>query len=169
MPEHVRQSLSEEAARHGVAFVNVTFSAILEALRQECADYERDLLAIVDDYETYLSEEHLLDERNRWLLVFPCGTSVTENANYALYYEPQDRRLASNCRYLGVYTRKAVSYVGVIKTIVVRTPGEKGKPRFLEEVGRLSEDQKARIAKVVEVTDYYDLDSGPLRFYLPTK
>lgn len=165
LSEGVRQALFNEAAGYGITFVSLTFSSIVEALKQEYTKTERDLLAVIEDYEAYLTEARLLGDRNRFV-VFPCGTSITENAKFSLYYEPPSRRLASNCRYLGVYKQKAVKYVGVINTVAVATTGSDDSQQFIEEVGQLSGEQKGRIAEVIKSTKYYDLAAEPFRFYL---
>ncbi|HUN86785.1 MAG TPA: hypothetical protein VMU48_20560 [Terracidiphilus sp.] len=160
-----REALTAEAAEKGISFAAVTFTQITEALRAQCADFERELLSIVDDYDSYLAEEGLLEERNQWLLVFPCGTSIAENARFSLYYEPSSRPCKRNYRFIGIYNRKTVAYVGAVQTIAVTTCTE-GKINFQEEVGRLTDEQRQRISRAIEETSYYDLKAAPHRFYL---
>lgn len=163
--ESERNVLAGEAAGHGVRFAAVTFSQIVEALRAQCASHEQELLSIVEDYESYLSEEGLLEGRNQWLVVFPCGTSLAENARFGLYYEPPVRPCKRNYRFIGVYSRKAVAYVGVVEAIAVASYGD-GVLSFIEEAGRLTDDHRARVKSAFEQTPYYDLRSAPHRFYV---
>ena len=161
-----RKAMLAEAAARGIIFVNITFSQIVEALKAQCADFERELLAIVEDYETYLTEEGLLDDRNRYLLIFPCGTSIAENAKFAIYYEPPARRLKKGYRYIGVYNKKTVAYVGVVQAIAVAAFAENGTVSFTEEMGRLTDEQKERVKATVTATPYYELAANPHRYYL---
>jgi hypothetical protein len=163
--ESDRKSLAAEGADHGITFAALTFSQVVEALRAQCADFERELLSIVEDYESYLAEEGLLEERNQLLVVFPCGTSIAENARFGLYYEPPSRPCKRNYRFIGVYNRKTVAYVGMIEAIAVASYKD-GVASFTEEVGELTDDQRDRIRNVVRETPYYDLKDDPTRFYL---
>lgn len=164
--ESERKSLAVEAAAQGITFTVVTFSQVVEALRAECANFERELLSIVEDYESYLGEAKLLEERNRWQVVFPCGTSVIENARFHIYYESPDRPCKSNYRFIGVYNRKAVAYVGTVEAIAVASWNQGSISIVEEEVGRLTEGHRRRIASTIAETPYYDLRSNPVRFYL---
>jgi hypothetical protein len=159
------KALAAEAAAKGIAFAAVTFTQITEALRAQCADFERELLSIVEDYENYLAEEGLLEERNQWLVVFPCGTSIAENARFGLYYEPSSRPCKRNYRFIGVYNMKTVAYVGAVEAIAVIT-SENGKISFSEEAGHLTDNHRERITHAIEETHYYDLKDNPRRFYL---
>ncbi len=148
-----------------ITFTAVTFSQVVEALSAQCAEFETDLLAIVEDYESYLAEQGLLESRNRWLVVFPCGTSIAENAKFGVYYEPASRPCKRNSRYIGVYHQKAGAYVGTVEAIAVVSYIE-GAYIFAPEAGRLTAAQEARIKETIEATSYYDLKDSPTRFYV---
>ena len=159
-----RKALVANAAAEGIAFAAVTFSQVAEALRQQCAPHESELLAIVEDYEIYLSDERLTEEREKWLVVFPCGTSVAENVRFGLYYEPPSRP-CKRYSFIGVYNRKVVAYVGKVEAIAVATFKDSGVD-FVEEEGKLTDEHKQRIKAVVEATPYYDLRAEPNRYYI---
>ena len=163
--ESARRALTADAALQGITFAAVTFSQIVEALRAQCADFERELLSIVEDYESYLAEERLLEERNQWLVIFPCGTSITENARFGLYYEPPSRPCKRNYRFIGVYNRKTVAYVGTVDAIAVATTRD-GVISFAEEAGQLTDTHKKRITSAIEETSYYDPKAETHRFYV---
>jgi hypothetical protein len=166
--EPIARPLCEEfvsyAKKKGIRFVAATFTQILEGLREQCAEYEQDLKSFLDDYEEYLSDEQLLEGRNRWLPVFPCGVSIRENERFGLYYDPPSRPSRHNYRFIGAYDQKAVALVGRIEAVVV-TSWEKGKIDFTKEFGSLTDDHRKRIADVIRETTYYDL-TKPHRFYL---
>jgi hypothetical protein len=119
--EFDRKALTEIGASHGIIFGAVTFSQIVEALRSDCADFERELLSIVDDYDRYLGDQGLLEERNQYLVVFPCGVSVNENERFSLYYESPERPCKRNYRFIGVYKLKTVVFVGTSKRVCYGT------------------------------------------------
>jgi hypothetical protein len=112
------KALAENATAQGIAFAAVTFSQVAETLRRQCAPHESELLAIIEDYETYLADERLMEEREKWLVIFPCGTSIAENARFGLYYEPPSRP-CKRYSFIGVYNRKVVAYVGKVEAIAV--------------------------------------------------
>jgi hypothetical protein len=137
---------------------------VAEALRQQCASHESELLAIIEDYETYLADERLTEERDKWLVVFPCGTSIVENAQFGLYYEPPSRP-CKRYRFIAVYNRKVVVYVGKVEAIAVATFKENGVD-LIQEEGTLTDEHRARIRAAVEATRCYDLKAEPNRYYL---
>jgi hypothetical protein len=165
IPESERKSLATDGLLQRITFTAITFSQVVEALRAQCADFEQELLAIVDDYESYLAEEGLLEERNQRLVVFPCGTSIAENARFGLYYEPLSRPCKRNYHFISIYNLKTISYVGAVEAIAVATYGDGGFS-FTEEAGQLTDDHRTRITDAIEATPYYDLKSTPHRFYL---
>ena len=157
--------LKSLAKRSTILFATVTFSQIMDVLREECAKYEHDLLVIVEDFEQYLSEENLLEERNQLLPIFPCGTSYSENEKFSLYYEPANRPCKRNYRIIGIYARKCVSLIGEVEEIVTGS-FDGGQYVFETELGKVTNEHKARVKEVIEKTEYYDLDAIPHRYYL---
>ena len=163
--EEERNSLAAEGAAKHITFTTVTFSQLVEALRAQCADFEVDLLGIVEDYESYLAEEGLLESRNQVMVVFPCGTSIMENATFGVYYEPPSRPCKRNYRFIGVYNRKIVAFVGTVEAIAVVSYVD-GAYVFAPEAGTLTAAHQVRIKDTIEATSYYDLKNDPTRFYV---
>ena len=159
--------LQSEATNHSVQFAAVTFSEILEALRAQCTEYERELTAIVQDYHAYLAVESLLSERDRWMAIFPCGDSLNENAAYGLYYEP-DTRPAKRTTFIGIYAQKAVQFIGRVEAIAICRHVE-GRAEFEKVAGELREEHKRRFLDAVGVTKYYNLREDDHRVYFVEK
>ena len=159
------QRFRSSASAHGIRFAAVTFSQVVDALRDQCKEFEPDLLAIVDDYDEYLGEAGLLDKRNQWLVVFPCGTSIAENARFNLYYEPPERPCKRNYRFIGLYENKMVAYVGAVEAIVV-VDFDDGTMKKTYEAGHVTDDHLERIKTAVDATTYYDLKHERHRYYL---
>jgi hypothetical protein len=155
--------IHEMAAKAGIRFQAVTFAELFEALSQACAEYDVQLRAVVDDYGAYLQEEGLLHDRDNWLAVFPCGTSFEENVRFGVYYEPASRPSKSNCRYIGIYKSKLVSFIGEIRAILVDGDEE-------AEFGAANPETFNKVEEVIRNTPYYDLRNvEPHRFYLVDK
>jgi hypothetical protein len=159
-----RKALVAHAKEQQVAFAAITFLQIVEALRKCCSEFETDLRAIVDDYEEYLIDERLTMERDHKLALFLAGTSLNENIEYELYYEPSSRRRKQN-KFIGLYHQKAIVSIGQVLVIAVCTY-KQGKPFFETEEGNLGEMQQRRITEAVDGTSYYNLRASPHRFYL---
>lgn len=163
--ETVRGELIKEALAKRITFAAITFSRLVEGLEAQCADYERDLRSLLDDFRNYLAEEALLDERYKRLVIFPCGTSFDENVRFGVYYEPPSRASKAGYSFIGIYRQKAVSYVGRVDAVTVVTC-EGSKFSFEAEIGQLTPEHKARIIEAIEGTPYYDLEAEPHRFYV---
>lgn len=165
IPDSIRTVLNSDGRKSGINFAAATFSQVVEAVRGVCFDWERELISILEDYEEYLAEEELLEERNQYLVVVPCGTSLVENVRFGLYYEPVSRPCKHSYSFLGLYSKKTVAYVGAIQAIASARWTKEGV-EFSEERGNLSDDHRKRIADAMEETPYYDLKAGAHRFYL---
>lgn len=162
--ESDRKKLTLAASEQGIDFAAVTFTQLADVLRAKCADFEMELLSMIEDYEDYLAEEDLSEGRYQWLAVFPCGTSIEENARLNLYYEPSSRPCKRNYRFIGVYNNKSVAYVGAVEAIAVASY-ESGKIIFDDEAGHLTDNHRERIRSAIEQTAYYDLKAKSHRFY----
>lgn len=164
--ESEKDSHAEYAKARGVQFRATTFTEIATLLRAACADYEPTLIAIVEDYRSFLENEGLLDDRGRWMAVFPCGTSYPDNERLGLYYEPPERPSKNSCRFIGIYTQKTISLIGEPTAILV-CAFENGVVRVEErDRGQETPGMVARIKDAFEQIDYYDLKSATIRFYM---
>lgn len=164
LPQPVRAKFEALGVDHGVRFVNLTFERVAEAVKAAIRPHETDLLEIAEDFESFLGEADLLPVEERSLNVVPCGTSWNENLAFRLYYEPPSRPVKRG-RYLGLYRDKAVRLIGEVKAIAICEMAD-GQLKVIDEDGRLSEAEKARILGVAQQTTYYDLGDTPHRYYL---
>jgi hypothetical protein len=165
IPESLGEQLKKTAQAKGITFSSLTFSRLLQGLEAQCADYERDLRDVLDDFKDYLSEADLLDERHKWLVIFPCGTSFEENIRLGVYYEPPSRSSKAGYPFIGIYRQKTVSHVGQVEAVVIVTCQD-GSHSFETEHGVLTEDREKRIKAAIEQTPYYDLKTEAHRFYV---
>jgi hypothetical protein len=128
--------------------------------------YETALTAIVQDYVEYLRGENLLESRDDWLLVVPCGQSYDENKRYGLYYDGVNRPSRSGCRYLGIYNNRTVSLIGDIVAVLVCSYRDGDVIVEQKEFGEDTAERRQRIKGVIEATPYYDLKSTTQRFFV---
>ncbi len=111
-------SIRDRCNKEGIKFVALTFLDLVNALKEVCQDYEVVLQDILNDYEGYLRSENLLPDGDR-IVVVPCGTSMETNCKYKIYFEPSKRPSKFNSRFIGLYHKKRVSFVGEIHTVFV--------------------------------------------------
>jgi hypothetical protein len=156
----------EQVARSAkIAFKAITYQDLLEALNECCSDFDTQLKAMLGDFMQYLSSEKLLQDRDKWLAVFPCGISYVENERFGAYYEPASRPTKSGCKFLGIYRQKEVSLLGEIKSVLTVGNNTKGE----SELGNYGEDI-ARVQQIIAATPYYNLRADePHRYYLMDK
>lgn len=165
IPDEQDKRLREKAAENGIVFSSTTFSQLLDVLRSECETFERDLSAIIDDFEDYLSGEDLLETRNQRLPIIPCGTSFEENKRFGVYYEPAKRISKGPFRFIGIYKNKSVPLIGEIGAIAIAEWNAE-TASITAELGEINQEKRELIERVVSETDYYDLTEEPTRFYL---
>lgn len=159
------EQLRERAKQARVVFSATTYSELLGFLRRECSEYERDLVAMVDDYEAYLEETDLLGVRNRKLPIVPCRTSFNENRKYGVYYEPSSRRSKAPYRFMGLYRNKSVAMIGEVEAILV-ADWNNDLLSLSAELGAVTEERVKLIEEVIETTGYYELRGDHARYYL---
>lgn len=166
LPTKTLENLKTRAEADGVRFFSVTYLDLAAELRKLCADYEQDLIEIIEDYESFLTAEGLLANPYSRMVVFPCGTSWAENIRFGAYYEPPARPAKWHCRFLGVYRHKAVSHVGLIEAVAVCMMDGGKLLVETEEYGRLTTSHRTRIQQMIEETPYYGLASELHRYYI---
>lgn len=164
--ESEKESHAKYAKARGVQFRATTFTDIALLLRAACADYDTTLIAIIDDYRNFLESEGLLDDRGRWMAVFPCGTSYPDNERLRLYYEGAERPSKNSCRFIGIYTRKNVSLIGEPSAILVCAYNNGDISVEERDLGFETPEMLGRIKEAFEQIDYYDLKPSLMRFYM---
>jgi hypothetical protein len=111
------QLRSIQAQAKDIQVLHASFEGILEKARSCLSDHDEEMLALVDDYESFCSEMSLLPRDKYLIFVPPCRQSLEDNLKFKLYYCPAawTRRKA---KYLGFYADKAVQAIGRIAKIV---------------------------------------------------
>ena len=121
--------LSDLAKKEGVIFKAITFEELLEALQLSCAAHETELQEILDDYKKYIESVNLLPP-GEFMHAVPVGDSIKENIKFRLYYDPiyaNRIKLRPSSKFIGLYTKKCVRYVGRLNAVVAGDLNEKGE------------------------------------------
>jgi len=151
----------------GTIFIAKTFSEIVQGLKDQCADYEEELLEIIKDYEKFLIDSQLLYSKDENMVAVPCGTSYDENIKYGIYYDKEERSAKSGCLYLGIYKDKCVSAIGKIKARVICKIENDGVVLARTEYGNIDEDDKKNIKEIIMASTYYpNLKDTLHRYYI---
>jgi hypothetical protein len=154
------------ADEKGVGFAATTFADVLNAMKNVCRDHDDYLNEIISEYESCMRSEGLLGELWRWLVVFPCGTSLEANKEFSIYSEPAERNSKwQSSKFLGLYSNKKVHSVGVISTVVQAKVTDNQLLDIKLECGQLQEKHEERILSFVRAANYYDFTDST-RFYL---
>lgn len=159
-------SLSEvedafEELDEAISFAAVQFSDVIDLLIGEeglISEYEKELRALVEDYQNFCSEEGLLPDDDLMRAV-PCGTSHDDNFQYDLYYHPSSRGYRRH-QYVGIYFDKSIQGIGKLeKTVEVDVVDGELEG---EDVDGLSEEEKERILGAVQAAPKhgYSIEQG---------
>lgn len=159
--ENSLNKIDQTAEKEDIVFGAVTFSDLIDALIGEgniVSEYETDLRSIVEDYQSFCSEENLLPEDDV-LRAVPCGRTHELNAEYDLYYMPASRGYRSH-QYVGIYYDKSIRYIGKLTQEV---EVERVNGQLTGETEDLSEKQREDLHEVMDQKP--GLETG-LRFFL---
>ena len=94
-----------------VVHLNITFEGIIKAYREVLNDFDIEMHEIIDDYEGFCQDSHLLHLNKQVLLAVPCGSTHRLNIANHVYYDPAKRNY-SHFTHLGIYTAKNVKVIG---------------------------------------------------------
>jgi len=166
LTEQKHKSVRQLASKQGIQILPLTFQDVIEKSKQSFAN-EEEMLALINDYESFCSEMGLLPRDQYTLFVPPCGQSYLDNIEYRLYYHPttSNRRKA---KYLGIYYDKSVRAIGQIgKVIVCNIDHDSRKVSIPEGNEKITEDEEERIfdASVNAQKRGWDISVGH-KFYL---
>ncbi len=160
-------AIRAEATSRGIQILHTSFENIVQEARNCLSEHDEEMRGLVDDYESFCSDEDLLPKDKYTLFVPPCPQSFKENVEFELYYCPAtwSRRQA---RYLGIYAGTKVLAVGRIANIVACDVDLSGKRLTVHEATRdPTEEEKQRILGVTRKAQEHDWDvSVDRKFYL---
>ncbi len=161
------ESIRKVALARNIQVIHTSFEEIVKKAGDCLSDYDEEMRALVQDYESFLSDKGLLPTDQYTLFVPPCGLSIEINRKLQLYYCPESwsRR---NSRYLGLYAKRVVQAIGRIAKVVRCTVNLKTRSvNVVEGKEKLSLDERNRIleAALEGQKREWNLTSGH-KFYL---
>jgi hypothetical protein len=112
-----RTHLLSETNLKNLEFCTTTFAEIVGNFKSVISEYDHDLNALIDDYESYCFNENLITNINNRMMAIVSGTSFPENVEYGIYYCPEERNF-SPFSLLGLYKDKAVRAIGKVSNHV---------------------------------------------------
>lgn len=164
----VREELIRKSKEAKIVFISITFMDLIQSLRNVCKDHEDNLTEVLDDYESYLEDENLL-QVGEVLSAFACGISLSENLQYQLYFQPSGWPSKARSKFIGLYGNKTISHVAEISSVVVGYYSNEKDMFIVEKIekGELSEAEECRIVKAGEACTYFgDFAEHSHRYYL---
>jgi hypothetical protein len=136
--------------------INMTFEKLIKEVYNVVDETDFQMLEILTDYEEYCNQGNLIPDGWKRMCVQLAGTTIRINTKLNLYYNNIDRGF-SPYEYLGLYSNKAVRYIGKI-TSIITTIKKENELTFNIEKGELSEEMKRKIEEAIEDAKQYKYD-----------
>ncbi len=127
LQERLDQVVRDYNARHrvGVLHVCTTFGRIIGSYEGALPDHDYEMRELLEDYKDFCAAEGLLPREEYRMRAVPCGKTIEDNRDHRVYYQPVGRPYRPH-KYLGIYKRKRVQYVGEIEAVVDADRAEDG-------------------------------------------
>ncbi len=150
LDHHVQGDLQDVVAKFNqdrsgkVVPVDVTFRDIVDVFRETIEKWDVELQNVIDDYEMFCVERHLISRQHCLLRAVPCSHTMLLNKEYNIYYMPADRGYQPHA-YIGLYADKRIQSIGKVdKNVEVQCDLEDntlewvaGDPLSMEEQDRI--------------------------------
>jgi hypothetical protein len=135
----------DRAMSRTVQVVHTSFEDIIKECRDCLSEHDEEMLALVDDYESFCSHERLLPKDQYTMYTPPCRLSLAANMQFFLYYCPVARSVRQ-AKYLGIYANRRVQAIGQIAKIVACDMNvEDETVTVADEAQHITQDEKLRI------------------------
>ena len=144
------RTLCEEKYRKSIAFKQVSFEDLIEALRLD--HLPKNLADAVADFRAYLDEQNLLPSWQRWLDVVNCAGIPEDVIEGNVYMCPATGGSYNHgrCKYFGMYRNKRVERVATIEAVVDLDDPEKATVKWRNGQGNNAEFVSRARAKLEE-------------------
>jgi hypothetical protein len=150
-----------------IQVIHTSFEDIVKKCRDCLSEHDEEMLALVDDYESFCSGMGLLPRDQYTIFAPPARLSFPANLQFRLYYCPVERSIRK-ARYLGVYANKSVRAIGQDANIVACNVNlSDGGVTVADEATSVTQEEKQRILGACReaLTRDWDLSTG-YKFYL---
>jgi len=149
-----------------IKFASVSFSRMVDLIKENIAEFEVEFQETIEEFEDFCRENSLFKDDSRYMLVLTSGTSLKENLQYGIYYDPVDRSHNTEFKKIGLYANKAIVAIGDVEACV-HADLINDRLEIRNKV-TVSDDIKKRIEEIIRVTNYYDIREGH-KFYVVDK
>jgi len=157
-----------------IKFIRLTYLDLYMEIRELCNDAkDEELVEILDEYRDYCNDENLIDDTDNTIMVRQAGTTLDFNVqpDINIYYDNAEHRY-EGFRYLGLYNKKQIRYVGKItKIIKAYLLGNVPQMEVLyPHKEKLTEDDRQRVNRAMEnQKKLYDNITIPHCYFLVEK
>ncbi|MGF1761569.1 hypothetical protein L4D76_27430 [Photobacterium sagamiensis] len=144
-----------------VIFKHITYEDICVNCEDLFQSHEYQMNELIDDYKEYCNDTHLFDQARYTMRVVPCGSSVSINLKYGVYFQPSDRGYSDH-RYLGIYAKKKVQALWEVHSVIdVELKDEKLIKSYVH--GEKTDEYDEKISKIIadaKTVCGYNIESG---------
>lgn len=137
-----------EAGFGSVTFIESTFKEIVKSFKEVLNDTDVELNEIIDDFEEFCTSTGLIIDIEDKMMVIPCRLSMKENVKFNIYYCPDDRNYSA-FSILGLYSEKAVRYIGKLKNKVKAELTTTGELKIISKTSQVTEEQRMAIMGII--------------------
>ena len=172
--DEMQNKINEICKNKNIIHQHLTFSSLIDEIREHIDDRDDDFIDILDDYATYCDDNGLLPRNQFRVDMRLAGDTLDKNKELGLYYDGAGRGF-STCGYLGLYKNKSMRAIGKIVKRCVATVINKDlnnpKIKIENELGEISDiDEQKIIDAIIDAQNYtYDLARCPHRFFIVDK
>ncbi len=104
--------------------VNLTFEELTEKIQNVLDERDQEMQDVLDDYVSYCEQAKLFLNTKNWMWAQAIGQTFDFNVKNDLYYNKVSQGTRPY-RYLGLYTKKSVCYIGeVIARFIATAPDD---------------------------------------------
>ncbi len=157
----------DKAMARNIQVVHTSFEDIVKESRSCLSEHDEEMLALVDDYESFCSDMGLLPRDKYTMFIPPCRLSLAANTQFLLYYCPMERTVRK-AKYLGIYANRSVQAIGqVAKIVACNVNVDDETMTVVDETQHLTDNEKLRILGACReaLTRDWDISAG-YRFFL---
>jgi hypothetical protein len=168
LSRHIKAQIVEyiKVTNSDIKLASISFSGLIDLVLQNIAEYEIEFIEEIEEYREFCLENRLMMDKNDYMLVVTAGTSLKENLEYGIHYDPVERNHNTSFKYMGLYVNKAIVAIGEVKYCV--WADLVNDSIVINNEINVPDDVKDRISGIIKNTNYYDIRKGH-KFYIVDK
>lgn len=173
--DEMQNKINEICKDKNIVHKHITFSSLIDGIREHIDDRDDDFIDVLDDYAAYCDDNGLLPRNQFRVDMRLAGDTFEKNMELGLYYDGASRGF-STCSYIGLYKNKSMRGIGKIikRCTAAVTNDDLNNPQIEiieEEIGKINDKDKQKIIEsIIDAQNYgYDLARCPHRFFIVDK